>query len=116
MISRAIAAFFGGFALLNLVGNLIAPGFDANIWWIDFSPMPRILAVVSLLAGATALISHAIRPARGIAARLAIAVPIAFLAIIALADAVRFYRLLHHHAFTTTVPFGRIIFTRFGWA
>ena len=46
MISRGIAAFLGGFTLLNLVGSLLARGFDANIWWIDFSGLPRPIALV----------------------------------------------------------------------
>ena len=46
MISRGIAAFLGGFTLLNLLGDLFAPGFDANIWWIDFSPLPPAVANV----------------------------------------------------------------------
>jgi uncharacterized SAM-binding protein YcdF (DUF218 family) len=30
--------FLGGFSLLNLLGELRFPGFDANHWWIDFRP------------------------------------------------------------------------------
>jgi vancomycin permeability regulator SanA len=35
LIPRGIALFFGVFGLLNLVGELVSPGFDANLWWID---------------------------------------------------------------------------------
>jgi uncharacterized SAM-binding protein YcdF (DUF218 family) len=41
--ARGFALFFGGFALLNLVGELRHPGFDANLWWIDLRPVdPRV--------------------------------------------------------------------------
>ena len=34
-LPRGVALFLGLFALLNLVGELRAPGFDANLWWIN---------------------------------------------------------------------------------
>src|SRR5690349_16172496 len=40
MFSRGVAAFLGGFTLLNLIGASIVPGFDANDWWIDPRPVP----------------------------------------------------------------------------
>ncbi len=33
---RGVALFLGVFTLLNILGELRYPGFDANIWWIDF--------------------------------------------------------------------------------
>lgn len=34
-LPRGLAAFLGLFSLLNVVGELRAPGFDANLWWIS---------------------------------------------------------------------------------
>ncbi len=34
-VPRGLALFLGLFALLNIVGELRAPGFDANPWWIN---------------------------------------------------------------------------------
>lgn len=31
-IARGLALFLGGFGLLNLLGELRPPGFDANVW------------------------------------------------------------------------------------
>lgn len=89
MISRAIAAFLGGFTLLNLVGNLIFPGFDANLWWIDLSPLPPALATVVLLLGASALLVYAIHPPRKMRWRCVTLAPILLLTIAALLDSLQ---------------------------
>lgn len=34
-IPRGIALFLGLFGLTNILGEFVAPGFDANLWWID---------------------------------------------------------------------------------
>jgi len=33
--------FLGAFGLLNLLGDFISPGFDANLWWIDLPGVSR---------------------------------------------------------------------------
>lgn len=33
-VPRGLASFLGLFALLNVVGEVRSPGFDANLWWI----------------------------------------------------------------------------------
>lgn len=40
--ARGIALFLGGFSLLNLVGEVRSPGFDANPWWIDLRLLPTL--------------------------------------------------------------------------
>jgi len=47
--ARAIALFFGGFSLLNVLGDLRHPGFDASLWWIDLRILPSPLPVIFLL-------------------------------------------------------------------
>ncbi len=40
-IIRGLAFFVGGMCLLNLLGELVIPNFNANQWWIDFTPLGR---------------------------------------------------------------------------
>jgi vancomycin permeability regulator SanA len=117
MISRGIAGFFGGFALLNLLGSLLAPGFDANLWWIDFSPLPHAIATVALSLGGSALLAYAVRPAGSARGRAVSAGLIAPLAVVALGDAIRFYAILHRHRISTRVPFplSALVFVALGW-
>ncbi|HZL64650.1 MAG TPA: YdcF family protein [Thermoleophilia bacterium] len=61
-VARGLALFFGAFTLLNVVGALRTPGFDANIWWIDLHLLPQAAALVFLVAAALALIGYAARP------------------------------------------------------
>ncbi|MEQ9364386.1 MAG: YdcF family protein [Leptospirales bacterium] len=51
MVVRSIALFFGAFGLLNDLLGRIVPGFDANLWWIDF----RLIEIVSPTLASTAL-------------------------------------------------------------
>jgi vancomycin permeability regulator SanA len=57
-----VAVFIGGFSLLNLVGELRYPGFDANHWWIDFRPAEPLLARIFLAVVSILLIAYSIRP------------------------------------------------------
>ncbi|OPZ87576.1 MAG: vancomycin high temperature exclusion protein [bacterium ADurb.Bin429] len=54
--------FLGGFTLLNLLGGLCMPGFDANHWWIDLRMLPIWLAQALLLTAALAWLVFAVRP------------------------------------------------------
>lgn len=61
-VARGVALFLGAFSLLNIVGRMLSPGFDANIWWADLrflhSPTNRgLLALVACL-----LVLFALRP------------------------------------------------------
>jgi uncharacterized SAM-binding protein YcdF (DUF218 family) len=59
-IARGLALFFSGFTLLNLIGALVSPGFDANVWWIDLSFAPAWLANVLLIVGSVGLLGFAV--------------------------------------------------------
>jgi vancomycin permeability regulator SanA len=61
-LSRAVAVFIGGFSLLNLVGELRYPGFDANHWWIDLRPADPLAARIFLAVVSILLIAYSIRP------------------------------------------------------
>jgi vancomycin permeability regulator SanA len=104
MISRAIAAFLGGFTLLNLLGNLIAPGFDANLWWIDLHHLPKPLAYALLLFSAVVLLAYACRPTLTGHRKAATIAVVTLLAAVTFTDAIRFYILLSRHIVTTSVP------------
>ncbi|HVR73610.1 MAG TPA: hypothetical protein VMT52_04735, partial [Planctomycetota bacterium] len=60
--ARGIALFLGGFSLLNLLGELRSPGFDANPWWIDLRLLPTLAGRALLLIGALLLVAFALRP------------------------------------------------------
>jgi uncharacterized SAM-binding protein YcdF (DUF218 family) len=104
MISRAIAAFLGGFTLLNLLGNLLAPHFDATLWWIDLHHLPKPLAYALLILSAVALLAYARRPALTGHRKSATISLLTLLAAVTCADAVRFYVLLSRHVIATSVP------------
>ena len=50
--ARALALFFGGFTLVNMVGGWMRSNFDANLWWIDLRVLPQFPAQAILLPGA----------------------------------------------------------------
>lgn len=58
---RALALFLGLFSLLNLVGDLAAPGFDANLWWIDLRPLPAWAGRIVLALAAILLTTFGVR-------------------------------------------------------
>lgn len=60
--ARGLSLLLGTFTLLNVIGELRNPGFDANLWWIDLRFADRILNRVIMVAVGVTLISFAIRP------------------------------------------------------
>ena len=93
-VARGLAAFLGGFSLLNLLGELRYPGFDANLWWIDLRLLPTWSASCLLGFTAVLLIAYALRPRmagpRYVATVGGTLVPL----ILALKDAAQFWVLL----------------------
>jgi len=63
-LPRGLALALGGFALINIVGGMIKPGFDATVWWIDTRWLPRPIGMAFIVAVGTLLLWHGIRPAR----------------------------------------------------
>ena len=61
--ARGLSLFLGGFTILNLAGDLRL-GTNANLWWIDFAPLPLIVTRMLLIAVSIALITHAISTRR----------------------------------------------------
>lgn len=62
-LGRGVSIFLGAFTLLNLLGQLVARGYDASLWWIDLRPLPGLVARPLLAACAALLLAHGIAPA-----------------------------------------------------
>jgi vancomycin permeability regulator SanA len=90
-LPHGLALFLGGFALLNIFGNLRTPGFDANLWWIDFRAVPAWLSNTLLLISAFCLISFTLRPQQSTSRRLLTIACLSVLAIVAALNAIEFY-------------------------
>ena len=101
---RGLAAFIGGFSLLNLVGSLLRPGYDANIWWIDFRPLPEMLARACLLAAALLLPAYACLPGMSRWRKVLTLTVTGILAGVAGWNVVSFYRLLQAGQIQSGVP------------
>jgi vancomycin permeability regulator SanA len=103
-LPRGLALFLGGFALLNIFGNLRAPGFDANLWWIDFRAVPTWLSNSLLLVSAFCLISFAFRPQQSASRRHLTVACIAVLGIVAALNAIEFYILWIRGSIRAGIP------------
>lgn len=92
--ARALALFLGGFSLLNVLVELIVPGFDANVWWIDFRPLPVTPARTLLVLASLLLVAYAIRPAAGRRRRRVTAGLVLILLAVVAWNVIRFFVLL----------------------
>lgn len=61
-VCRGVSLFLGAFCLLNVGGELLRPGFDANMFWIDLSPLPAELARGFLALAGLLMLQFAIVP------------------------------------------------------
>lgn len=61
-VSRGLSLFIGGFSLLNLLGEMRFPGFDANHWWIDFRPLDTVAVQVFLCVVSIFLLAYSLHP------------------------------------------------------
>ena len=62
MSARASALFIGLFTLANLLGDVLWPGFDVNLWWISFGHrLPAWFTDALLAISAVTLVSFALR-------------------------------------------------------
>jgi uncharacterized SAM-binding protein YcdF (DUF218 family) len=99
-----LALFFGGFALTNLLGNLRAARFDANLWWIDLRWFPASLANAFLAIAGICLIGVGLHPPGLKGLRRVVLFCAAILALISLANAANFFVLLTRHDVSSSVP------------
>src|SRR5260370_8176688 len=94
-IARGLALFLGGFTLLNFVAA------DANVWWIDFWPVPgRPL----LIAVALVMLAYAAVPAAGGLRRVVAAILLGAAFVAAMGNAIRFYVVLAPGEISASLP------------
>ncbi len=60
--ARGLALLLGTFTLLNVLGELRNPGFDANLWWIDLRFTNRAFNKSLMVAAGIGLIEFGVRP------------------------------------------------------
>ncbi len=102
--ARALALFFGGFSLLNLLGNFRLPGFNANLWWIDLRAFPEIPATLILLTASVCLIGFALRPDSSSWRRVLTGGSVGLLAVAAFWNVLEFYSLLVQGRLRSRLP------------
>jgi vancomycin permeability regulator SanA len=59
-LARGLALFWGSFSLLNIAGELLRPGFDATLWWLDLRWAPAWLSAPFLVASSLGLLFFAL--------------------------------------------------------
>ena len=94
MLLRPIAFFLACFSLLNLAAGRLVPGFDANLWWIDFRRLPEPLPDVALAIAGLTLLVYAVAGALAGRYRLLLAPGMILLLAFSALNAAEFYILL----------------------
>jgi uncharacterized SAM-binding protein YcdF (DUF218 family) len=103
-LSRGVALYLAAFCLLNLFGDLRAPGFDANLWWIDLRGLPAAVANLALLVCSLFLFGFAVLPPGSQWRRNATAACSVALAAALLGNSLQFYSLLMKSALRSGFP------------
>lgn len=94
MLTRTLALFIGLFTLANLLGGVLWPGFDANLWWISLGHrFPAWLTDTALAISAITLMTFALRNRLPWQRARITAVIVATLASVTLWNTITFYRL-----------------------
>lgn len=94
MILRAVSLFFGCFSLLSFLLGLVVPGFDANIWWIDFRLLPGRLPAAALPVVSASLLAYALLGVPAGRSRWLLGAGLGFLTAFIALNTVQFYLLL----------------------
>ncbi len=103
-VVRGLAAFGGLFCALNLLGELLLPGFELNIWWVDFGPLPAAVSWITLAAFALSMLAYAAKPDAGPCRRWATLGLTLFMLTFVSWNAINYYVLLARGSFATTLP------------
>lgn len=101
---RGIALFFGAFSLLNLGGELLHPGFDASVWWLDLRGVPVSVSRSLMLIFAAAMFEFARQPTASVTMRILQMLVVTGAMLVAIRDAITFHRLVSHGAITADFP------------
>ncbi len=104
VLARGFAFFLGVFSLVNLLGSLRVPRFDATLWWIDLRAFPSVAAKGFLLLCAVFLLAYAARPPHSSWRRYVTFCCAALLAVKSLVDSMVFYQLLAQRSLSAAVP------------
>jgi vancomycin permeability regulator SanA len=104
MTARAFALFVALLTMMNLLGDVFWPGFDASLWWISFGILPPWLSKSLLGVFAVALLVFACR--RPVAGRrsLVAGASALTLALAAAMNVITFYHLLITGRITAGFP------------
>ncbi|MDB6125939.1 MAG: hypothetical protein JWQ71_4932 [Pedosphaera sp.] len=102
--ARALALFFGGFGVLNVIASFRLPGLDANLWWIDLRALPELPAKLFLLIASVCLISFALRPSQSTWRRALTITFTGLLAAVAISNTFKFYALFMHGNMRPAMP------------
>jgi vancomycin permeability regulator SanA len=103
-VAWGLALFLGGFTLLNLAGDLVARGFDANLWWVDLRGLPSWVAAGLLWAAGILLAAFGLRPRMGRARAIITVAAVLPLLAFAVENVIVFYRLASSGAVKFGVP------------
>ncbi|MHC4119455.1 MAG: YdcF family protein [Planctomycetota bacterium] len=109
-VARGLALFLGAFSLLNVLGDLLSPGFDANHWWIDLRPVRSPAADIFLAASAFFLLAYSIRPVLSAERRLLTYAFLGALLLIATCNAAVFYTLVIRRTIRSGFPLAFSVF------
>lgn len=108
-LARGMALFISSFTLVNLLGQFLVPGFDANVWWIDLRSVGISGRII--LAGAVALLlAYSLRPNMSSRRRTLTAWTVAGLMITCLCNSAQFYWLLARHRIQADYPVAFSVF------
>ena len=91
---RALAASLGLFTAMNVLGEWVRENFDANLLWIDPSPLPGWSATPLMILAAAVLIGYAFWPNPRPWRRWLSAGTLSVLIFVSLSNTVQYYRLL----------------------
>ncbi|MHC4168893.1 MAG: hypothetical protein ACYSWQ_18235, partial [Planctomycetota bacterium] len=109
-VARGLAFFLGAFSLLNVLGDLLSPGFDANHWWIDLRPIHSPAADIFLAAAALFLLAYSIRPVLSAERRILRYAFVAALLLVTAWNAVTFYVLVIRRTIRSGFPVAFSVF------
>ncbi len=103
-VARGVSLFVGAFCLLNLAGDILHPGFDANEWWIDLRWLPHGVSLALLSVAGVLLLGNGLLPDLGSWQRRATLACTLILTVALIVDSVQYYLLLWRGLITSTVP------------
>jgi len=107
---RGVALFLGVFTLLNILGELRYPGFDANIWWIDFRFVDEWIGRGILAFAAVFMLAFVVKPQLSRRRRIATLVLTIILYLVCIYNVVVFYVLLARGRITGVwIPFSLFV-------